>query len=68
MLTPGKAHKTRIRPTGRMLLADRLYQMYREELLTEEVLALPWAVLDPAEQIAWGKFCRRLQREHGLEK
>lgn len=43
-----------------------LYEMYLAELESEGVGDIGFDDLPAAEQIAWGKLCRRLQREHGL--
>ena len=34
----------------------------------EDIQPENWADLDAREQIVWGRLCRRLQREHGLER
>jgi len=52
-----------------------LYEVYLESLKNEGLQVTgagfvdpPWDQLKPREQIAWGMFCRTLQREFGLHR
>lgn len=47
---------------------DKLYEIFREALLSEGVIPYTWKELDAKDMIAWGKLCRTLQREWGLKK
>jgi hypothetical protein len=41
-----------------------LYELYRESRISEDVPNVPFLSLSPREQIAWGKFCRDVDREY----